>query len=258
MDQIVLSTLIFLSNKLNNEILTLILLLACYATILILWRFWQENGLFIYNALAVVIANIQVLKISNFSITNEPVALGTLLFATTFIVSDILTEHKGIQSARIGINLSFIAQIFVTLLMNITILFSTIDGADIRGTNGNSNILNNIQYSMFILFVPSLRILTASLISYYVSQLFDIYLFKLIKTLTREKFLWLRLNISSMMAGLLDNVLFSLLAWKLLSPNPVSLHILIFTYIFGTYGSRLIISLTSTPIIYLSYKFKKN
>lgn len=255
-----LSTLLgAVSGQVTSEMLSAFLLIFCYGSILMLWHLWRENGLYLYNIMAVIVANIQVLKITAFTMTNEPVILGTLLFATTFTVSDILTEHRGVKVAQLGVKLSFIAQILMTIFMLITLIYPVVEpGVTFAGLAiaDSKQVINPAQYAMFILFVPSLRILIASITSYYLSQIFDIYLFKLLKTFTNQKFLWLRLNISSIMSGLLDNIIFSVIAWVILNPEPVSLHTLIFTYIIGTYGFRIIVSITSTPIIYLSYKLK--
>jgi uncharacterized PurR-regulated membrane protein YhhQ (DUF165 family) len=64
--------------------------------------------------------------------------------------------------------------------------------------------------------------------------------------------------VSTLIAGLVDNIIFSVLAWVVLNPYPVSLNILVFTYILGTYGARVVVSITSTPVIYLTYKFHPN
>lgn len=254
MDNIIIEYLSRISSLVSSELLSAILLLICYIIMLLLWRTWQEDGLYLYNILAIIIGNIQVLKLTPSILSPEPVALGTLIFATSFTASDILTEHKGIEAAKKSIKLSFAAQLIMTLFMVFTLIFPN-DGDVMGKTNGE--VVNPVQYAMFVLFTPSVRILTASLISYYISQTTDIYIFKYFKDRTKRKLLWLRLNISTMLSGLLDNILFSTLAWIVLSPNPVSFSSLIFTYILGTYGARILISLTSTPIIYLSYTLKK-
>lgn len=256
MDDVVIAFFSQLAAHANAELLSMVLLLLCYVCILTLWRLWQEQGLYMYNILAIIIANIQVLKTTPFLMTNESIALGTLIFATTFTVSDILTEHKGVKAAQMGVKLSFTAQVLMTIFMLITLIYP-VAHANFKGFNTDGTLSSPVQYAMFILFAPSLRLLIASLTSYYLSQLLDIYLFKLIGDLTRKKFLWLRFNISTLVSGLFDNILFSTLAWVVLSPEPASFHTLVFTYILGTYGSRVLVSLTSTPIIYLSYKFKR-
>ncbi len=256
MDSIVITFFSNLGSPINSGLLSVFLLLFCFGCILTLWWLWQEAGLYLYNIMAIIIANIQVLKTTPFLLTGEPVALGTLFFATTFTVSDILTEHRGVKSAQLGVKLSLTAQILMTVFMVVTLIYPPETG-DFKGLNDAGGLANPIQYAMFIIFAPSIRLLVASLSSYYLSQVLDIYLFKLIKDLTHKKFLWLRFNISTMVSGLFDNIMFSTLAWVLLSPAPVTFHTLVFTYILGTYGARVIVSITSTPVMYLSYKLKR-
>jgi uncharacterized PurR-regulated membrane protein YhhQ (DUF165 family) len=42
------------------------------------------------------------------------------------------------------------------------------------------------------------------------------------------------------------------LAWVIFAPDPVSLHTLIFTYVLGTYGLRVLYSMLETPFMYAS------
>ena len=56
-----------ITNFIGSEWLSAFMLILCYATMLFLWRIWQIKGLYLYNILAVIIANIQVLKMTSFS-----------------------------------------------------------------------------------------------------------------------------------------------------------------------------------------------
>lgn len=191
--------------------------------------------------MATITANIQVLKVAEFGFSPEPVALGTVIFATVFLVSDIITEHYGKKAAQQGVWLSFAMQIFMTIFMLLTIGHHPLPG-DVAHT------------AIETLFLPSPRLLIASLTAFAISQFFEIQIFYRFQIATAGKMLWLRANVSSIMAALLDNVIFSTIAWVILAPNPVTLKSLMFTYILGTYLARVIVSLMSTPIIYLSYK----
>jgi hypothetical protein len=70
-----------------------------------------------------------------------------------------------------------------------------------------------------------------------------------------NKFLWLRNNLSTILSSLVDNTVFSFLAWIILNPNPESLYNVIMIYIFGTYILRIFIALIDTPFMYLSKIF---
>jgi uncharacterized PurR-regulated membrane protein YhhQ (DUF165 family) len=49
-----------------------------------------------------------------------------------------------------------------------------------------------------------------------------------------------------------DNCVFSILAWIVFADNPISLSSLWNTYIFITYGVRLIIAVLCVPLVRLS------
>ena len=68
--------------------------------------------MYVYTVLAIIVANIQVLKIVNFPFFENPIALGTILFSTTFLTTDILTEYYGVKSARKNILIGFLGFLF--------------------------------------------------------------------------------------------------------------------------------------------------
>jgi uncharacterized integral membrane protein (TIGR00697 family) len=207
--------------------------------------------LYAYNALAVVAANIQVLKMAEFSLCAEPMALGTVVFATTFLVSDILTEHYGPAAARQALRLSFLTQILMFIWMILTLGHTPADYSKISPDLAATLVAN--EEGMLQLFAPSLRILTASLIAYFISQQCDIWLFQKIRHLSHGRFLWLRQNLSTALSGLLDNFVFALIAWVILSSNPISFSLLISSFVFASYVIRGVVNIAATPIMYLSY-----
>lgn len=228
-------------------ILSLLVFFSSFGIILLLQRLFGLMGLYLYNVLAVIAGNIQVLKTIDVPYYSEPVAMGTFLFGTTFLVSDIITEHYGQKKAKEGIAIVFSAQVIFVAIMLPSLYYYP----------AGDQFSHDAHNAMNLLFQPSVRILIASIISFAISLWMDIRLFAIIRKLTGDKWLYIRSNASSMISGLADNIIFSLLAWKILSPNPVGFETLIFTYILGTYGVRVFLSVIVTPVIYLSY-FTKN
>ena len=233
LEQIIISL-----QSLSPEYILTLEYITCFVAILALVRFFGAAGLFTYISLAVVIANIQVQKTVSFSFLNFPVALGTIVFSSTFIAVDILNEFYGVAKARRAVWIGFMSSLLVTLLMVLTL--GTLPGDD------NSPP----HQAMKILFMPIPAIFIASLSSYLICQRFDIWIFCLIRKLTGGKYLWLRTSLASITSSLLDNIIFSLLAFVVLAPNPISIDKLIYTYILGTYIFRIIVSILQTPIIY--------
>ena len=229
-------------GSLNTFVVWLIMLFFCFSSILIFLKLFSFAGLYVYSALAVIIGNIQVLKTVDFFYSPEPVALGTVLFASTFLCTDILSEHFGKDKAQKNVLIGFISFLFVTIVMLITI-----------GFNPSEN--DWAQESLENIFTPMSRFFIASMIAYLVSQYFDVWIYSTIKNLTMNRFLWLRNNLSTILSSLIDNTVFSILAWIILNPNPETFYNVIMIYILGTYILRIFIALIDTPFIYLSKIF---
>ena len=229
-------------GSLNTFVLWLIMLLFCFSSILVFLKLFGYVGLYIYSALAVIIGNIQVLKTVDFFYSPEPVALGTVLFASTFLCTDILSEHFGKEKAKKNVLIGFVGFLFVTIIMLITIGFKP-------STN------DWVQDSLANVFTPMSRFFIASMVAYLASQYFDVWIYSAIKNITKNRYLWLRNNLSTILSSLVDNTIFSLLAWIILNPNPESLYNVIMIYIFGTYILRILIAFADTPFMYFSKLF---
>ncbi len=236
------SYFISLLSTTNTFVLWLLMLFFCFSSILIFLKLFGYIGLYIYSAVAIIAANIQVLKQVDFFYSPEPVALGTALFASTFLCTDILSEYFGKEKAKKNVLVGFVSFLFMTLIMLITIGFepSSQDWA---------------QESLSNVFTPLSRFFIASMIAYLLSQYFDIWIYSLIKKITSNKYLWFRNNFSTILSSLIDNTIFSLIAWIILNPNPETLYKVITTYILGTYFLRIFIAILDTPFIYISRKF---
>jgi uncharacterized integral membrane protein (TIGR00697 family) len=90
------------------------------------------------------------------------------------------------------------------------------------------------------------------MIAYLLSQHHDVWMFELLKRVTNKKHLWLRNNGSTLISALIDNAVFSLLAWVVFAANPIGFGPLVFTYILGTYWLRVLVALLDTPFCYLA------
>ena len=224
----------------SSEALSILSLLVCFAFIGVLFRYYGCVGLFAYNAIAVVVANIQLIRFAPFQLFSEPLALGTIVFSTTFLVSDILTECYGPRKARQTIGLCFLAQGFVTLTMVLTLAHPLPE----------SSAFLSPHQALSIVFHPSMRFLLSSGIAFTISQLFDIVFFSYLKKIWSGRFLWLRQNVSMMISGGIDHLIFSVCAWIIFSPTPLSIEFLLSGVIPGAIYLRLCVHLLSTPVMY--------
>lgn len=226
------------------EWLTAILFAVCIAFLLVSFRLFGKLGVVAFAALAIVVANIQVLKTVSYIYLPQPLALGTVCFTMTLLASDLLNEHYGPDTAKQAVLIGFLSQLFFTIMLSLTLGFKPAEPAAVHN-------------AMLTLFTPSLRLLIASLVAYILSQLLNIWLFHWLSDMLSKRFLWLRSNASNIISGLLDGVIFSWLAWVVLAPTPVHLDTLFWTYILGGFIARILVSILTTPFLYLTYKLKR-
>lgn len=218
------------------DILSLCTLLTCFSTIVILLRFFGKSGLFAYSAVAIIISNIQVLRLTKYSFFSHEVALGTVVFATTFAVDNILIEYFGVKQAKRSVYLGFIIFLFFSVAMKIATWHPEVSNT------GCSNYSKEIA----VLFSQEFTLLTASIAAYLTGQFCDIFVFTLLHKISK---LSLKSFISMAVSTFVDNVTFSVLAWIVFAKNPISWNELWNTYIINLYILRLAVVFACVPLV---------
>ena len=230
----------------ENEILSIISGLVIFFGILVFYRLFGKAGLFMWMGIAIIIANIQVMK--TISVFGYVTAMGNIIYGTTFLATDILTENYGKKEAKKAVVIGFFVMIFFTLIMQLTLLFIPHE----------SDTLSPALQQIFSL-LP--RITFASVSAYLISQFFDVWLFDKIRQATKGKYLWLRNNTATMLAQLLDNTTFTLIAfvgffgffgWKQVFPWEIIIEIFITSLVI-----KYIVAVCDTPFVYFGVWMKK-
>jgi queuosine precursor transporter len=222
-----------------NEILWFGMLTACFFSVIGAYRFFGKTGLYIWIALSVVLANIQVVKtIEVFSFTTT---LGNILYASSFLATDILSENYGKKSARRGVLIGFFSLTAMTLFMNIALFFKPAPE-------------DFAQVSLQTIFGMMPRIAGASLAAYAVSQLHDVWAYQFWKAkFPSDRSIWIRNNASTMVSQLIDTSVFTFAAFLGIFPLSVVMQIF-----FTTYVMKWIVSLLDTPFIYWAKKMNNS
>ena len=81
----------------RNEIILIVSLVCIYTAVVLLYRFLGKTGLFMWTVIATIAANIEVLILVR--AFGMEMTLGNILFASTFLVTDILSENEGKREA---------------------------------------------------------------------------------------------------------------------------------------------------------------
>ena len=218
-----------------NILLGIVSLLLTFSLLIIVEKLFEKEGLFVWVSIATIIANILVCKsIELFSFTTN---LGNILFASSFLATDIMSEKYGAKESRKASILGVVSQVIFVIMTQIGLLYIPAP-EDLA------------QESMKGLFSINLRVSIASIVMYFVSNMADIYIFEKIKEKVPGK-LWLRNNVSTMICNSLENYFFSFLAFAGLMDIPTILSIATLASIL-----EIVIAVCDTPFLYLSKKLK--
>ena len=225
-----------------NEILFILSILFYLGGVLFAYKIFGKVGLYIWTAISAILANIEALKmVDMFGLS---VTLGNALYASNFVVTDILSENYDKESANKAVNIG----LFVTIIWELaTQLILKFEPNSIDFINGPLNEVFG--------FMP--RIAMASIFTYAVAQKIDVVLYHKIWEKTNKIFkdtnkgLWLRNNISTLTSQFIDTTIFTLIAFV----GTVSFKELV-SLIFTTYILKAIIGVLDTPFVYLARKMK--
>lgn len=234
-------------HTLPPEAVWAMMLAAAYTGPLALLRLGGAAGLKVWIAVAVIAANLQVLKVVPFTLFPGPVAEGTVVFASTYLATDLLTEHFGEREARQGVWLGFSAHLAMTVLMLLALGYRPLSAE--QAGEGLAWALPFHDH-LAAIFSPAPAFFAAGIVAFLTSQMFDIRLFGALRLATRGRHLWLRNNLSTIVAALIDNTIFSLLAFRLFAADPVPWETLIRSYILGAWLQRVLLALLDTPFMY--------
>jgi uncharacterized integral membrane protein (TIGR00697 family) len=213
----------------TNNTAWILLLIVNYSLIALAFRFFRRQGLFVWITLASILANIQVIK--TIELFGFVTTLGNVMYGTSFLATDILSECYGEKEARKGVFIGIFSILATTLIMQVCLQFVP------HASDTTSEALQTI-FSL----LP--RIAFASISAYVVSQNFDVWFYAFLKR-KYPKLLWLRNNVSTMVSQLLDNSIFTLMAfWGVFNAD------IIWQIFAATYVMKWVVAILDTPVIY--------
>lgn len=219
-----------------NEVLWITKLIVSFFTVIMAYKFFGKMGLFIWIPISIFLASVElIVLIKLFGLHSS---LGNIPYASAFFVTDILSEKYGENEAKKAIWIGFFTNIVITFMINFALLF--------KPEEIGLQAFNNLK-SIFGLFP---RFMIAGLISYLISQNLDVQLYKFLKLKFPDK-LWVRNNGSTMISQLVDNILFTLLAFTGIYSFEIIWEIFLSTYIL-----KWIVAAMDTPFLYFAVKMK--
>lgn len=220
-----------------NELLLFLEILFYFGGLVLINRFVGKYGIYAWIGIATILAEIQVIETVN--IFGISASLGNVLFASTFLATDMLRECYGQKEAKVGPIISLISVIIFIFFSISTPLFEP-NEFDI-----NAGYLKNI-----LAITP--RVCIASGVMLFLANFLDVLIYDFLHRKFNGKKLWVRNNISTIVCNGFENFFFVFLAFYGIYPISELLMIAISTCII-----EIIIAICDTPFIYLAKKFDR-
>ena len=218
-----------------NILLSFVNIIVIFTLVVIIEKLFKKEGLYVWLSIAIILANLSVCKVID--VFGFSTSLGNVLFASTFLATDIMSEKYSKEDAKKGIYISIFSAISFIIITQLTLLFHP----------SSDDIVNE---SMKNLFSISIRTTAASIVMFFISNMFDIYLYNKLKEKYPNK-LWFRNNLSTILSNCIENYLFTTLAFVGIFSIPVILSIATVSSII-----EIVIAICDTPFLYISRKLK--
>lgn len=221
-----------------NSILFFVCVLVYLVAVLVAYKLFGKTGLYVFTAIAAILANIQVCK--NIDIFGVAGTAGNVMYAASFLVTDILSEKYGKKAAQ--------KSVWIGLFTTVIFLIGTQELILLKPNE--SDFVDGAMKTLFGL-VP--RISIGSIIGYLCSNSIDVFLYHAIwkKTGETKKLLWLRNCGSTLTSQAVDTVVFTTIAFWGVYDTNIFVSILLTTYFF-----KAIVALCDTPFVYIARKIK--
>ena len=217
-----------------NEVIWVILILLSFSSILLMYKFMGKVGLIIWIVLATIISNIQTIKLID--LFGLETSLGTVLYGTVFLATDIMNFKYGAKEAKKTIVYGFVAMILSTFFLYTCLLYQP-------------SVNDFANESLKLIFTFNLRVTLASLIGFAVSQFIDAHVFNFLQKKYNK--LWISNNVSTMLSQLIDTMIFISITYFGNVNINVMLQLFLTMYLF-----KFIIAICDTPFMYIASRIK--
>ena len=225
-----------------NELLLVGSVVIIFGAVLVAYRLFGKSGLYLMTVVATILANVEVLiLVDAFGMEQT---LGNVTFASTYLITDILSENEGKKSATKAVWLGVFTSVVMLVFTQYWLLYN-------RSPNDWAG--PHVEQ----LFSTTPRLLLASFLGYVVSQRFDVWLYHKWWDFTKKfgdskRFLWVRNNGSTLLSQIVNTVIFTTIAFAGWYSWGTFFSVMLSSYLI-----YVATSLLDTPFVYLARKMKE-
>lgn len=226
-----------------NELLLAASVIVLYGGVIVFYRLLGKAGLYGFTVFATILANIEVLIIVK--AFGMEMTLGNVLFACTFLITDVLSENHGRAAANRSVLLGVLTSLLFVIVSQSWLLYSPAES-------------DWASPSFGVLFANTPRLIMASLVVYAVTQAGDVWLYHRWWAATEKRLgnkrsaLWLRNNGSTLISQFFNATLYNVLAFAGMYSAETLVSIVI-----STYAIYIVTSLLDTPVVYICRRIRE-
>ena len=217
-----------------NEALFLISVVFTFSLVLLFYRLFGKSGMMAWTAFAIVFANIEVVKCVN--LFGFETTLGNVMFGSTFLATDILSENHGKACAKKAVYVGLAAICAFVAMLQLSLAF----------VPSANDIAAGPMREMFAL-TP--RVCMASVALYFLANISDVHLYHFIKARVPGA-LWVRNNVATMTCQVAQAFFFCLAAFGGVFPFRMILELSMTTALV-----ECAVAVLDTPFIYAAKRF---
>ena len=227
----------------QNELILAASVIVFFGTLVALFRMFGKIGIYAWTVICTIAANIEVLILVHaFGLDTT---LGNVLFASSFLATDIMSELFGKKEANRCVKIGIAANIIFIVISQSWFLYVPAEG-------------DTMAEPIRTVFSNTPRVMLSSLFAYVVCEIYDVWAYHFIWEKTEKKFgnkkafLWLRNNGSTLVSQLINTLLFNILAFAGVFPKDVLVQVLVFGY-----SIFIVTSILDTPFLSLARRISE-
>jgi queuosine precursor transporter len=216
------------------------------------------GGFFVANALIAEVIGVKLFSLEklfgqipfDFTFLGESglsftLSAGVLLWPVVFISTDIINEYYGVKGVKF---LSFLTAGFISIAFIAFYISIKLPAIDWWIPVNTDKGVPDMQAAFSQILGQGMNIILGSISAFILGQIIDAYIFRRIKKITGEKYIWLRATFSTVISQFIDSFVVTFVAFYIFQgwtfPKVLAICMVGYSY-------KFIMSILMTPVVYL-------
>lgn len=217
------------------------------------------GGFFIANAIIAEVIGVKIFSLedtlgierTDFSLLNADhlsfsLSVGVIPWPVIFVTTDIINEYYGVKGVRF---LSILTAALICFAF-IVFYFAIHTSPDTSWWIGSYTAegVPDMQAAFAAIFGQGMNIIIGSLAAFLVGQIADAFIFRKIKVVTRERRIWMRATLSTLVSQLIDSFIVTYIAFYIFKGVSFGQCT---AWALTAYTYKFVIAILFTPVVYL-------